>query len=221
MQKKLTLKIIIDFIMTIILLMLMTYERIGQSVHEWLGIGLFILFILHHYLNRNWHKHIFKGKYSSIRSFQTILDVILFILMIGSMISGIILSRHVFTILPIHGGRSFARVLHMLCAYWGFICMSIHIGLHWNMIFQMIKRHVNISLNKMVSRILLAVLMVYGIYAFINRNIGTYMLLKTRFVFFDFEEPILLFIFDYIIIMGLFVFIGYVISNMLRRIGKH
>ncbi len=49
MQKKLTLKVIIDFIMTIVLLLLMAYERIGQSTHEWLGIGLFLLFILHHY----------------------------------------------------------------------------------------------------------------------------------------------------------------------------
>lgn len=139
MQKKLTLKVIIDFIMTIVLLLLMAYERIGQSTHEWLGIGLFLLFILHHYLNRNWHKNLFNGKYSLIRIFQTVLDIILLILMIGSIISGIILSRHVFSILPIHGGRSFARVLHMLCAYWGFVCMSVHIGLHWNMISQMIK----------------------------------------------------------------------------------
>ena len=46
------------------------------------------------------------------------------------------------------------------------------------------------------------------------------MLLKTRFVFFNFEESILVFIFDYIIIMGLFVFIGHVMSEMLRRINK-
>lgn len=203
--------------MTIILLLLMSYERIGQSTHEWLGIGLFLLFILHHYLNRNWHKNIFNGKYSSIRIFQTVLDIILFILMVGSMISGIILSRHVFSMLPIHGGRSLGRVLHMLCVYWGFVCMSVHIGLHWNMISQMIKKHVNKSLHKWISRLLLGVMVIYGIFAFINRNIGSYMLLKTRFVFIDFEESILLFIFNYIIIMGLFVFIGHVISNFLRK----
>ena len=220
MKQKLTIKIIIDFIMTIILLLLMTYERVGQSAHEWLGIGLFLLFILHHYLNRNWHKNLSNGKYSSIRIVQTVLDSILFILMVGSMISGIILSRHVFSMLPVHGGRSLARVLRMLCAYWGFVCMSIHIGLHWNIISQMIKKHINISLNKWISRLLLGVMAIYGIYAFINRNIVSYMLLKTRFVFFNFEESILVFIFDYIIIMGLFVFIGHVISEMLRRINK-
>lgn len=220
MKQKLTIKIIIDFIMTIILLLLMTYERVGQSAHEWLGIGLFLLFILHHYLNRNWHKNLSNGKYSSIRIVQTVLDSILIILMVGSMISGIILSRHVFSMLPVHGGRSLARVLHMLCAYWGFVCMSIHIGLHWNIISQMIKKHITISLNKWISRLLLGVMAIYGIYAFINRNIGSYMLLKTRFVFFNFEESILLFIFDYIIIMGLIVFIVHVISEMLRRINK-
>lgn len=46
-------KIAVDVLMTAALLFLMTYERIGQAAHEWLGIGSFFLFVLHHILNRN------------------------------------------------------------------------------------------------------------------------------------------------------------------------
>ena len=30
-----------------------------------------------------------------------------------------------------------ARNVHMLCAYWGFLLMSVHLGMHWNMMVGM------------------------------------------------------------------------------------
>ena len=56
----------------------------------------------------------------------------------------------------------------------------------------------------------------YGIYAFVKRDIGSYMLLKSQFVFFDFEEPFILFVFDYMAAMGLFVFAGYYLSKGMK-----
>ena len=44
-------QIIVDAAMAILLLLLMTYERIGGAVHKWLGISIFVLFVLHHILN--------------------------------------------------------------------------------------------------------------------------------------------------------------------------
>lgn len=35
---------------------------------------------------------------------------------------------------------SFARRLHILGAYWGFLLMSRHLGLHWNMIIGMLRK---------------------------------------------------------------------------------
>ena len=52
MRAKQILKIAVDVAMTIALLLLMAYELIGQAAHEWLGIGMFVLFIIHHILNR-------------------------------------------------------------------------------------------------------------------------------------------------------------------------
>lgn len=56
MKSKQKLKIVVDVAMTASLLLLMTYERIGQAAHEWLGIGMFVLLILHHILNGKWSK---------------------------------------------------------------------------------------------------------------------------------------------------------------------
>ena len=52
MKQKTTLKIVVDIGMTVMLLLLMTYELIGEAAYEWLGIGMFALFIIHHILDR-------------------------------------------------------------------------------------------------------------------------------------------------------------------------
>lgn len=66
MKPKLIAKITVDIAMTAALLLLMTYELIGAA-HEWLGIAIFALFVVHHILNGKWSVSIFKGKYTPIR----------------------------------------------------------------------------------------------------------------------------------------------------------
>lgn len=132
MKPKQTLKITVDMAMTAVLLLLMTYERIGQAAHEWLGIGMFVLFVLHHILNGKWCKALLKGKYTMLRILQTALVAAVLFCMLGSMISGMMLSRYAFVFLPINSGHSIARMLHMLSAYWGFVFMSLHQRHHYS-----------------------------------------------------------------------------------------
>ena len=128
--------------MTIALLLLMAheaYELIGQTAHEWLGIGTFTLFVLHHILNRHWHCGVFKGRYTAMRWIQTTLVILILLTMCGSVVSGIQLSRYALSFLPLNGGGAFARNIHMLSAYWGFVLMSLHLGFHWSMVVRMAK----------------------------------------------------------------------------------
>lgn len=218
MKPKMMMKIMADIGMTVLLLLLMTYELIGQAVHEWLGVGMFALLVLHHVLNKAWGQNVLTGRYSAIRILQTVLVIGVLSAMIGSMISGVILSRHVFSFLPIRGGRSFARSLHMVCAYGGFVLMSLHLGFHWVVVMGIIKkRRKKQSANvKWFWRAAAIMIAGYGIFAFVKRDIGSYMFLKNQFVFFDFEEPLILFLLDYVSIMGLFVFISHYLATGLR-----
>ncbi len=59
MKPKLKIKCGIDILMTFALLFLMGYQFWGEQAHEWAGAGMFILFILHHVLNRQWYKALF------------------------------------------------------------------------------------------------------------------------------------------------------------------
>ncbi|WP_242860644.1 DUF4405 domain-containing protein [Clostridium sp. KNHs205] len=221
-RPKMMIKIAVDIGMTVLLLLLMTYELIGQAAHEWIGIGMFVLFAVHHILNSSWSRNVLKGKYTALRILQTALVAGVLLTMLGSMVSGIILSRHALSFLPIEGGRSWARNLHMVSAYGGFVLMSLHLGFHWNMMMAMAKKHMKKSSHsyKWLLRGIAVFIAGYGVCAFIKREIGSYMLLKIEFVYFDFDEPLLLFILDYMAAMGLFVFVGHYLSEGIKRIQQ-
>lgn len=127
MKSSMKFKIGIDFVMTVLLLCQMTYLLIGETAHEWMGVAMFILFILHHALNWRWYRNLVKGRYTGVRILQITVNFLVLISTLGLMVSGIILSREAFAFLPIQGGLGFARTLHMLSAYWGFIFMSSHL----------------------------------------------------------------------------------------------
>lgn len=222
MKQGMGIKIAVDFGMTVLLILLMTYERVGQAVHEWLGVGIFLLFVLHHVLNRAWWRNMLKGRYTILRIFQTVLAAGVLLAMVGSMVSGVILSRSVFAFLSIRGGRSLARGMHMVCAYGGFVLMSLHLGFHWAMMMGIGKKCLkkDMAAYRWVIRAVAAVIAVYGVYAFIKRDIGSYMLLISHFAFFDYEEPLILFVLDYISVMGLFVFVGHYMTAGLRALQK-
>lgn len=222
MKPKMILKLAVDIGMTAALLLLMAYELVGQAAHEWIGIGMFVLFVIHHILNGRWIRNLLRGRYNPVRIMQTGLVLLILCAMAGLMVSGIILSRHALSFLPIKGGRSFARNLHMLSAYWGFVLMSVHLGFHWSMMMGMAKKFFPkpSAVRKWVLRILALVIAGYGVYAFIRRDIGIYMLLRSHFVFFDYEEPLVFFYLDYIAVMGLLIWIGNYVCVGLRMIGK-
>jgi hypothetical protein len=222
MKPKMILKLAVDIGMTAALLLLMAYELVGQAAHEWIGIGMFVLFVIHHILNSSWIRNLLRGRYNPVRIMQTGLVLLILCAMAGLMVSGIILSRHALSFLPIKGGRSFARNLHMISAYWGFVLMSVHLGFHWSMMMGMAKKFFPkpSAVRKWVLRILALVIAGYGVYAFIRRDIGIYMLLRSHFVFFDYEEPLVFFYLDYIAVMGLFIWNGNYVCVGLRMIGK-
>ena len=220
MKTKTAVKLACDVLMTVALLFLMGYQFWGEAAHEWVGAGMFVLFILHHILNLNWHKRIFKVKYTAMRTVTLCVDILVLLAMLALMYSGIVMSRHVFAFLPIESGMALARKLHILGAYWGFILMSLHLGLHWNMILGMLKKQIKLPASRARNTALFlasAVIAAYGVYVFISRNFATYLFLQSEFVFLDYNEPKLLIYLDYLALMGLCIFVAHYASKLFRR----
>lgn len=211
----------IDLLMTALLLCLMAYQVTGQKLHEWFGAGMLILFIVHNILNIRWYGNLFKGKYKWLRIVQTIVNVSVLISMLCLGYSGIVMSRYVFAALPIHGPMATARSMHMAASYWGFVLMSIHLGMHWGMIVGMFRRLLKGRKLPNVSvwglRLASIVIAGYGLVCFIQKDIASYMFLKNQFVFFNFEQSALSVFIEYIAMMGFWIFASF---YMVRGIGK-
>ena len=208
------LRMTIDITMTILSIILMggNYLFPEDLVHEILGVGLFVLWGLHIALNRRWYGAIFRGKYNLYRVMQTVINSCILICTIFLMISGIILSNHIFTFLNIQGGLGFARIAHLLASHWYYLFMSLHIGLHVGRLFQ------NIT-AKIIPRIILALVCAYGIYAFIARGVWKYLILRQQFFFFDLDRGYILFAIDYISIIILFATLSHLLAKSLKK-GK-
>lgn len=210
MKRKIKIKIVIDFLMTLGLLFVSGYQLWGEAAHEWAGAGLFVLFTAHHLLNGSWYRNLTKGTYTPVRAIQLAIDLALLAMMLMQMYSGIILSRHVFRFLPIESGMALARRLHILGAYWGYLLMSLHIGLHWRMLMGMAKRvSGRYGGKRFVPAIAVAGVALYGACVFVKRDFITYLFLKSEFVFLDYEEPVLRFYLDYLAVMGLCIFLAH------------
>ena len=211
-MKKKRLRTAADIAMTLLLLLLMAYSLIGETLHEAIGTAIFVLFIAHHIMNKNWYRALPKGRYSALRIFQVVLDALLLLTMIAQPVSGILMSKHLYTFLPVRGAAATAREIHLLFAYWGLVLMSVHAGTHLLPIGKRIKS----KAVRGVALLIAAAVSVYGAAAFFARLLPAYMLRRTLFAFFDFDEPLLRFFADYAAIMVLFACIGLLLHAALR-----
>ena len=262
MTKPQRLRMSVDISMTTLSIILMGGNFLfpADLVHEILGTGLFVLWGVHIALNRRWYASlaqasktitytnandrraygaIFKGKYNPYRVMQTVINCCILLCTIFLMISGIILSNHLFTFLNIQSGLGFARIAHLLASHWYYLFMSLHIGLHVGIITnkmhhpapinchpelvsgfstnEMPKQVRHDKLRKIIPRIILALVCAYGLYTFIARGVWKYLILRQQFFFFDLERGYILFAMDYISIIILFATISHFIAKLLKK----
>lgn len=210
-------KHILDFVMSVMLLLLMARQITGEKVHEWLGIAMFAAVVAHNLLNLKWYSMLFKGRYPFLRIIRTVINVLLLAAMLGTMVSGILLNNYIFPV-SIHGTMAAARLLHLAGSYWCFVLMGIHLGMHWGMVVSMLSKKTTRSGAKTTITILLRIAAVavaaYGGYCFISKDIFTYMTFQTHFAFLDYERAHVLVLGDQLAMMGTWVFLGYYFTEL-------
>ena len=201
-------RVFVDAAMVVLLPMLMAYSLIGETFHEIAGTLMLCLFIAHHWLNRAWVKGLFRGRYTSRRVFQTTVDLLLLLFMIAQPISGILMSKHLYSFLPTANLTAVVRAIHLPLANWGFVLMCVHAGTHLEKPMRRLPK---------AGKAALGVIAAYGCYAFTKRQLPEYMFLKMSFVFFDYNEPRVFFFLDYLAMMVLFALLGWGIMRLLKK----
>lgn len=196
---------------------------VPQVLSSGFGVFAHIMEIyLHYVFNRCWSRALFSGKHTAYRILQSVCAALVLIAMLGLMISAVPISREVFALLPISGGLALGRSVHMLSAYWGFLFMGLHLGVHWQTVTKLIFRRFShpSRRRKILLWTLGTLFALWGVYALFSRALPDYLFLKTPFVFFDDEEPLIFFFRDYLAIMAAMLWIGSLLAMGARRIDR-
>lgn len=191
---------VIDILMMILLLLVMAYPFTGQSIHIVLGIMMVICFVIHHYLNRRWYLSLFKGKTTPIKALFIGINSLLLICVLAIALSGLTLSGYV----PLMSYYR-ARKIHLVCSYWSYLLMGLHVGLHFR-VNQLIK-----------NKIIVYVLLILGVVLFIKNQFIVYLFHLTDFLYVSDQMNIVLYIIEYFIIFVLFVIL---MNEVIKELKK-
>ncbi|MCQ2090212.1 MAG: DUF4405 domain-containing protein [Fibrobacter sp.] len=169
-------KIVIDVLMYSCFLYLMSYGAIHDlTSHGYVGISLFVLFIIHHVMNFWFYKTISKGKWNARRIAMNVTDWLLFALMITMAISSIFMTGLVFEWSPMKTTQT-ARELHLASCCWGFMVMLVHLGFHLDTKLNALENYCRSRVWKMsLLFIAYGLLIAAGVYGFIQSELYVYM----------------------------------------------
>ncbi len=125
----------LDIVLAILYLIIMEPKLTGLALHEWVGLGLGIIFIIHIVLHWQWileaSKRYFK-KFPKKAKLNYALDIILLIGSFVILLSGLPISRKIgFSWLSIGGNINMWQHIHVAAAFLTLLVIAIHIGLHW------------------------------------------------------------------------------------------
>lgn len=196
---------IVDVCMSVLLLLLMAYQVTGEVVHEWTGIAMTVLVIIHQVLNRRWYKAIFKGKYNPYRTITTAVNILVLLSFVITALSGMSMSGHAVPFMYGMAPASLARKMHLAMSHWSFALMGLHLGLHVpamtaGMKMDERKRTIIAAAFTCVAGI--------GLYLFLRNGWADYMFFRAAFAFLDYEKAGALVLLENILMLIFFAFIG-------------
>lgn len=217
-------QLVLDTAMTILMVFAFAYQLTDNLYHEVIGASLFVLFIIHNILNRKWYKNLWVGKYSRLRILSTIINVLILLSMIILAGSSIMISRDIFAFLNVKSGFLY-RSIHTTTAQWALIFISVHLGLHWNMIMKAFGRNIikgKKNFTTWILRGISCVIALKGIYAFGILNISSKLFMGSTFGYWDFKNHLIDFFISYLCVIGLYVMGTYYAVRLMikKREGK-
>ncbi|KEA51075.1 membrane protein [Mangrovibacter sp. MFB070] len=222
MRKKYHFQVVQDVVLLVMLLTLMGFHLWGEVIHEWLGVTILLLVMLHNALNLHWFSALTQGEYSLFRILKTGVNLVTVIVFVTAIISGLVLSRHVIPDWVFHSNTDLARKVHMTSVHWGQIIIGVHLGMHWKMLAKYFCYLFRLSPAGFIAGYFFPAcficIAIYGGVVFWARNMLPYLLMAVDFAFFDYGEPAWLFYLDYLAVIVLAaVATSYLVSLLLWR----
>ena len=214
----------LDAALAVLFVAVMATALVQEAPHEYLGLALFVAVVAHVVLNRRWFKALSRGRYNAVRALQLVAVVGLLACVAGQIASSLVLSKFAFGFLPALPGAGWARCVHMLCSYWGFVFAFAHAGLQFKS-FGRLMRPAGAaapSVAVCLARVVFAAVACYGVYAFVQLDMGAYLFGQVQFAFADYSAPVALICARYaaiaVLVAGAFRYLRRVLEK--RRVDK-
>ncbi len=208
---------VIDMCMTLLLLFLMAYQVTGETLHEWIGIGMTVLVIIHQILNRKWYGALFKGKYRPYRIVTTAVNILLLLSFALTAFCGMSMSGHAVPFLYGIAPITFARRMHLSMSHWSFVLMGLHLGLHIPAMTAKMK--IEGRKKTLVSAVFCCIAGI-GLWLFLRNNMTDYLFFRVPFAFLDYEKAGALVILENIVMLLFWAFIGVQCSLLCMSSGR-
>ena len=205
-------RMIVDSAMTVLLILLMSYQVTGEAFHEWVGMSMTVILIVHHVLNIKWYSVLFKGKYNAYRVITTLVNTLLLVSIVLTALCGMSMSSYAVPFMNGIFDMIFAKTTHLALSFWSFILMGLHLGLHLPAITAKIKPD---KAARIILTTVFALIACIGLFIFFKNGIYRYISFSTHFAVFDYDKaPESVFI-ENLAVMFFFVFAG---ANTVRLI---
>lgn len=221
MSIKSTLKMLLDFGMTVVIFVLLSYQYTTQENHEIFGAVMLKAFLLHQAFNIHWYKSLFKGKYTKQRALMLVVDGATLLVMLALMISGTSMSRYVFRFMDVPISAALVREIHMVTSFLSFLLTGFHLGLHASMLYGALCKTLHRPQFRKrffsVSKVFFPVIVLYGAYATHKREFMKYITLQNHFLQFDYSESVILYLLDLIAIFLFTATLGYLAKRVLSK----
>ncbi len=198
-------KRVIDICMTVSLLFLMAYQVTGETLHEWIGMGMTALVIVHQILNRKWYSAVFKGKYNPYRIITTAVNILLLLSFVITALSGMSMSAHAVPFLYGMVPVSLARKMHLAMSHWSFVLMGLHLGLHIPVMTAKMK--IEGKTGTAVAGVFCC-LAGTGLFLFLRNGWADYMFFRAAFAFLDYEKAGVLVFIENLLMLVFWAFTG-------------
>ena len=213
-KQNMMIKRIVDVCMTVLLLCLMAYQVTGEALHEWIGMGMTALVIIHQILNRKWYGAIFKGKYNPYRIVTTVVNIALLLSFALTAFCGMSMSGHAVPFLYGMTKVSFARRMHLSMSHWAFVLMGLHLGMHIPVMFARLR--LTDKLKTVISAALCVVAGI-GLFLFIRNGMPDYLFFRVPFAFLDYEKAGALVFLENVLTLSFWAFIGAEVAVLCRN----
>lgn len=217
-KKSFLLRLVLDGMAAGSLLVGIAYYWLGNTAHELVGSGLFLLVLLHNFFNRRWWGNVKKAPREARGWFDVALTLSLLGAMLALVWSSVLISQTVFSFLAPEGGFT-TRQIHALAAHWVVVLVAIHLGVRWKRVMHAARSAFKLDEGNRVRVVALRVLAVaiagYGLQSAFAMEVGSKLTLQMSLEWWDFEASTAGFFLHWIAIVGLYIFLThYTLAGM-------